>query len=156
MPLHHKAPHLGRTILIAPRRRVNLAQAGHPLVTIVPKTRMGAVALKLAVASSAATVQIIATSTYVNALTALAPPVITFNKPPPDTTIPVQGLQTAYDGFTRQLASLQGEAAAWISTADRSGGASIFSNLVAIASMFGNIDATVQGEFVLLQTLTPG
>src|SRR6185295_19055093 len=144
MPLHHKAPHLGRAILLAPNRRVNLAQAGHPLVTIVPKTRMGAVALNLAVASSAATIQIIATSTYVNALTAQAPPVITFRAPPPGTTISVQSLQTAYDNFTQQLATLQGEAAAWISTAAGSGGASIFSNLVAIASMFGNIDAQIQ------------
>ena len=117
---------------------------------------MGAVALKLAVASSSATIQIIATSTYVNALTALALPVITFRAPPPGTTIPAQGLQTAYDDFTRQLATLQGEAAAWISTSAGSGGASIFSNLVAIANTFGNIDATVQSDFVLLQTLTPG
>jgi len=156
MALHHKAPHLGRTVLIAPNRRVNLAQAGHPLVTIVPKTRLGAVGLNLAVASSTATIQIIATSTYVNALTALAPPVITFRAPPPGTTIPVQSLQTAYDNFTQQLATLQGQAAAWISTSAGSGGASIFSNLVAIASMFSNIDATVQADFVLLQTLTPG
>jgi len=156
MPLHHKAPHLGRTVLIAPNRRVNLAQAGHPLVTIVPKTRLGAVALNLAVASSTATIQIIATSTYVNALTALAPPVITFRAPPPGTKISVQSLQTAYDNFTQQLATLQGQAAAWISTSAGSGGASIFSNLVAIASMFSNIDAQVQADFVLLQTLTPG
>jgi hypothetical protein len=147
MQMHHRAPHLGRTVLIAPNRRVNLAQAGHPLVTIVPKTRLGAVALNLAVASSTATVQIIATSTYVNALTALAPPVITFRAPPPGTKISVQSLQTAYDGFTQQLATLQGEAAAWISTSAGSGGASIFSNLVAIASMFSNIDAQVQSDF---------
>jgi len=156
MPLHHKAPHLGRTVLIAPNRRVNLAQAGHPLVTIVPKTRLGAVGLNLAVASSTATIQIIATSTYVNALTALAPPVITFRAPPSGTTIPVQSLQTAYNCFTQQLAILQGQAAAWVGTSAGSDGASIFSNLVAVANMFGNIDATVQSDFVLLQTLTPG
>src|SRR4051812_10233066 len=156
MPSRHKAPHHGRTVLIAPNRHVNLAQAGHPLVTIVPKTRLGAVGLSLAVASSTATLQIIATSTYVNALTALAPPVITFRAPPPGTTIPVRSLQTAYDGFLQQLATLQGQAAAWIGTPAGSGGASIFSNLVAIASTIGNIDATVQSDFVLLQTLTPG
>jgi hypothetical protein len=151
-----EAPHLGRSVLLAPNRRVNLAQAGHPLVTIAPRTRLGSVALQLAVQQSIATIQIIATSTYVNALTALAPPVITFSAPPPGTTIPVNSLQTAYEQFTQQLAVLQGQAANWISTSSSGGGASIFSNLISVASTISNLNATVQADFIVLANLQPG
>ncbi|HKT96241.1 MAG TPA: hypothetical protein VJS30_06870 [Paraburkholderia sp.] len=150
------APHLGRSVLLAPNRRVNLAQAGHPLVKIAPRTRLGSVALQLAVQQSIATIQIIATSTYVNALTALAPPVITFRSPPPGTKIPVNSLQQAYQDFTQKLASLQGQAANWISTSSSSGGASVFSNLISIASTIANLNATVQADFIVLANLQSG
>lgn len=150
------APHLGRSVLLAPNRRVNLAQAGHPLVKIAPRTRLGSVALQLAVQQSIATIQIIATSTYVNALTALAPPVLTFSAPPPGTTIPVNSLQTAYQQFTQQLAVLQGQAANWISTSSSGGGASIFSNLISVAATISNLNATVQSDFIVLAHLQSG
>lgn len=151
------APHLGRTVLVAPNRRVNLAAAGHPLATIKPQTPLGAVALKLAMQSSSATIQIVATSTYVNALTALAAPVPTFTAPPPGTQgITVQQLQDAYDSFVAQLAALQGQASTWIATSGGSGGASIFSNLVTVASTLQNINSQVQTNFTLLNALPPG
>lgn len=151
-----QAPHIGRSVLLAPNRRVNLAQVGHPLVSLAPRTRLGSLVLDLAVQSSIATIQIIATSTYVNALTALAPPVITFREPPPGTKIPVNGLQSAYNDFTQQLAILQGQAANWISTSSSGGGASIFSNLISVSSTISNIDSSVQADFVILQNLQPG
>ena len=151
------APHLNRSVLIAPNRRVTLASAGHPLATIAPKTKLGALALDLAVQSSTTTIQIIATSTYVNALTALAAPNITFTAPPPGTQgITVQQLQTAYQSFVQQLAVLQGQASAWIATSGGSGGASIFSNLVSVAGTIAGINSTVQGDFSILQAVQPG
>lgn len=150
------APHLNRSVLIAPGRRINLAGTDHPLAKIVPRTRLGALALDLSVQSSIATIQIIATSTYVNALTALAAPAITFAAPPPGTHgITVQQLQSAWQSFVEQLAALQGQAMAWIATSPGSG-ASIFSNLVSVAGTIGGINTTVQGQFTLLQTLPAG
>lgn len=154
---HIEAPHLGRSVLIAPNRRINLASAGHPLATVKPKTKLGAVALNLSVQSSIATVQIIATTTYVNMLTALAAPNITFTAPPPGTQgITVQQLQTAYQQFVQQLALLQGQAQEWVATSGSSGGASILSNLVTVAGTIAGINPTVQSDFTLLQTLKPG
>ncbi|QHL90870.1 hypothetical protein GVO57_08625 [Sphingomonas changnyeongensis] len=150
------APHLNRSVLIAPGRRINLAGTDHPLARIAPRTRLGALALNLSVQSSIATIQIIATSTYVNALTALAAPAITFTAPPPGTHgITVQQLQSSWQSFVEQLAALQGRAMAWIATSPGSG-ASIFSNLVSVAGTIGGINATVQSQFTLLQTLPPG
>lgn len=149
------APHQDRTVLVAPGRRVALAQAGHPLVRITPRTRLGAVALNLAVASSSATIQIVATTAYVNALTALATPNITFQAPPPGTTIPVDSLQSAFDTFRQQLSTVQGQAALWV-TSQPTGGASIFSNLVTVAQTLISLDSTVQGDFAILQNTTPG
>ncbi|MFM0069150.1 hypothetical protein [Paraburkholderia aspalathi] len=150
-----EAPHLGRSVLIAPNRHVNLAQAGHPLVTIVPRTRLGALALNLVVQSSVATIQIIATSTYVNSLTALAPPPTEFSVPPPGTTISVESLQDAWDQFVIDLASLQGNAAEWITTSNSTGGASIVSTLTTVAGMIGSLNSAVQAEFIVLQNLPP-
>lgn len=151
------APHLGRTVLIAPNRRINLAGAGHPLATIKPRTRLGAVALDLTMQTSIATIQIIATTAYVNMLTALAAPAITFTKPPPgEKGTPVQQLQEAYQSFVQGLAILQGQAMSWIATSSSTGTPSIFSTLVAIPDNLALIEATVEKNFTLLKTLPAG
>lgn len=150
-----KAPHLGRTVLIAPNRRVNLAQAGHPLVTIAPRTRLGAHALDLVVQASIATIQVIATTTYVNSLTGLAPPPLEFSEPPPGTTISVLALQGAWDDFVVDLAALQGQAALWVATSGSTGGASIFSSITTVAGMISSLNALVQTEFIVLKNAPP-
>ncbi len=57
----------GRTVLIAPNRRVTLRALRHPLADLKPRTKIGRIALALAVQQSIATIQIAATSSYVYA-----------------------------------------------------------------------------------------
>jgi hypothetical protein len=88
-------PYQSRTIQIGPNSHVNMASAGHPLATYEPTTKLGAVALDLAMATSASYLTIMATAGYVYAVTQLKIPNPTFGSPPGGVTIDPSTLQAA-------------------------------------------------------------
>lgn len=154
--MNQYGPHSGRSVLIAPNLRVNLATAGHPLADYVPRTKLGRVALDFTMATSVSLISVAATTAYVYSVTELALPVPTFGPPPAGVPIVPADLQTAFQNFSLQLATLQGQAAAWIDVQPGTSTPSIFSQLVSIPDTFSNINGSVQTQFTILSNTTPG
>lgn len=123
-----------------------------------PKTQLGILAHNLAQQTAITVLSVAATSGYVYALIENAAPNITFTDLPPS----MQGkstlaqLQGVYTSFMSQYAAFQGQAGAWINTQPGTATPSIFSRLVSVPTTLNDLNDTVTGNFVLLNSLTPG
>lgn len=151
-----EAPYAHRKVLIAPNFFIKLGNVGHPLANYKPRTKLGRVALDLTMLTSTSLISVSALSAYVYSLTQLALPVLTFQESPPGTTIPPESLQTAYQDFNTQVALFQGQASLWMDTQPGTSTPSILTQLVAIPRTFGNINGSVQSQFIILESEIPG
>lgn len=141
-------PYIGRTIQMGPNHHVNMASAGHPLASYQPTTKLGAVALDLAMATSASYLTIMATAGYVYAVTQLRIPNPTFGTPPSGVTIDPATLQAAWTNFNTQYALIQGQLDNFMDTNPGSSNpASILSQLVNVPQSISGINGSVVLDF---------
>lgn len=133
-----KAPHANRTIQIGAKTRVNMADAGHPLASYVPQTKLGAIGLDLAMAASSSYLTIMATAGYVYSVTELKLPNPTFGSPPSGITIDPATLQTAWTSFNTNYALIQGKLDTFMDTTPGS------ANPTSILSQLEKLPSTIK------------
>ncbi len=157
-----KAPAPAR-VTPRPQRRLRIAPgmfvALRPdfVTSIVPKTRLGTIALQLAEQTAITTLSVAAISSYVYAITQSSTPSVQFTDMPPGMpNSQLQPLQDAYDQFLEQFAIFQAQAGTWINTQPATSTPSIFTQLVQIPNSMNVINAQVSTNFATLNALTPG
>jgi hypothetical protein len=142
------APHAERTIQIGANTRVNLAESGHPLALYQPKTKLGAVALDLAMAASTSYLTVMSVAGYVYAVTELKLPNPTFGSPPAGVTIDPATLQAAWNAFNTEYALIQGNLDIFMDTTPGSSNpASILSQLVSVPATIKSLDGAITLDF---------
>lgn len=136
-------------VQVGPRTSVSLSQAGHPLASYQPKTQVGALALNLAVATSASYLTIMSTAGYVYAVTQLKLPNPTFGAPPSGVNIDPATLQQAWTDFNTNYALIQGQLDNFMDTnSGTSNPASILSQLVSVPKSISSLSARVTLDFI--------
>ncbi len=142
------APYAEKLIQMGARTKVSLGAAGHPLGMYQPKTKLGAVALDLAVAATSSYLTVMATSGYVYAVTELQLPNPTFGEPPSGVNINPADLQAAWTQFNTDFAIIQGQLDTFMDTTPgTSNPASILSQLVSVPQLISGISGTVVLDF---------
>lgn len=142
------APYASRTVRIGARTKVSLLEAGHPLASFRPKTKVGALALDLAVAATASYLTVMATAGYVYAVTQLQLPNPTFGTPPGGVNINPADLQNAWTQFNTNYALIQGQLDGFMDTTPgTSNPTSILSQLVNVPQTIQRLSGTITLDF---------
>lgn len=142
------APYADKIIQMGARTKVSLAAAGHPLALYQPKTKLGGVALDLAVAATSSYLTVMATAGYVYAVTQLQLPNPTFGEPPSGVNINPADLQAAWSTFNTDFAIIQGQLDTFMDTTPGTANpASILSQLVSVPKLISGISGTVVLDF---------
>jgi hypothetical protein len=144
-----EAPYAQRTVRLGSKTIVNLAEAGHPLAGITPETPLGALALDLAMAASTTYLTVVATTAYVNAITELSLPELTFGPPPAGVPVNPQDLQAQWSQFVTQVNVIKGELATFVnSTPGSADPTTILSQLVSLPNKIDELSDSVNTDFI--------
>ncbi|MBB6250971.1 hypothetical protein [Nitrospirillum iridis] len=144
------SPAMGRRLLVAPGVYARLPV--RPLAT----TSLGLIAQRIVEQTAAATASLTAASAFVYALTETSVPPIQFQDMPPFMSrADLEALQTAYDSFREQFATLQARAKTWFTpertTAEAGAGlATVFSQIPSIPQALRQVAGTISAGFELM------
>jgi hypothetical protein len=147
-PVPQTNPYTSRMVQMGARTHADLFKAGNLLGSYQPKTKVGALALDLAVASTASYLTIMATAGYVYAVTQLHLPNPTFGEPPSGVDINPADLQGDWTSFNTSFAIIQGQLDNFMDTVQGSSNpASILSQLVSVPQSISQLSGTVTLDF---------
>ncbi|MEM9549067.1 MAG: hypothetical protein AAGA77_23975 [Bacteroidota bacterium] len=124
------------------------SKKSHPLTSYQPKTKLGAVALNLAAATTSSYLTIMSTAGYVYAVTQLQLPNPTFGTPPNGVNINPATLQTAWTTFNTDFDIIQGQLDNFMDTRPgTSNPTSILAQLVSVPQSIQGINGNVVLDF---------
>ena len=158
MTIHEK--HLQavqHAICVAPGHQVALAEVHPEIAQFTPQTQLGKLAHAMVSTLATVRLSLASTSAYVfgiNESTRL--PQIAFKAPPPGTTLSVQSLQGAYNGFSENFKTLQTRTKDWISAEGSEDPLSIYSKLTNVPTTVAQVGANVSSQLSLMSLTKPG